>query len=233
MKVLSHILTTVLCVCAVSLASAQSQTVPDGTYKYSAGVELGMSGYLGDANESNLFKHPGFAAAATFRYLPNSRWLFGANVAMATLSGNTAEWDNVLPGGQQYSFKSTDIDVSARAEFNFFSYGMGETYKRYRRWTPYLSLGLGLNVAMSGGSTALAPSIPMGFGVRYKLKPRLNLNAVFTMTRVFGDKVDGKELTDLIGIKSSFLKNNDWVSSITVGITYEFGQRCVTCHYVD
>lgn len=214
-------------------AWAQRQTVPDGTYKYAAGVNFGMSGYLGDANESNMFKHPGLAASLTFRYLPNSRWSFGGDVQLCTLSGNTAEWDNVLPEGRQYEFKSTNIDVAAKAEFNFFNYGMGETYKKYRRWTPYLSLGLGLNVASSDGSTAIAPSIPMGFGFRYKASQRINLQACFTMTRVFGDKVDGRELTDLIGIKSSFLKNNDWVSSITVGITYEFGQRCVTCHYID
>ena len=34
-------------------------------------------------------------------------------------------------------------------------------------------------------------------------------------------------------IKSSFLKNNDWYSRLSVGITYEFGRRCETCHYVD
>ena len=45
--------------------------------------------------------------------------------------------------------------------------------------------------------------------------------------------IDGKDLSDLATIKSSFLKNNDWYSRFTVGISYEFGKRCETCHYVD
>ena len=78
-----------------------------------------------------------------------------------------------------------------------------------------------------------ALNIPMGVGIKYKFKPRWNLIAEFSMTKVFGDKVDSAELTDLYGIKSSFLKNTDWYSSLTVGITYEFGARCVTCHRID
>ena len=61
-----------------------------------------------------------------------------------------------------------------------------------------------------------------------------DIDAAFeAMTKVFGDKVDGKYLTDLYGIKSSFLKNTDWYSTLTVGISYEFGPRCATCHRID
>ena len=73
----------------------------------------------------------------------------------------------------------------------------------------------------------------MGFGVKYKLNPRLNLAMEFSMTKTFSDKIDGPYLNDLTGIKTSFVKNTDWYSRLTVGITYEFGERCETCHYVD
>ena len=42
-----------------------------------------------------------------------------------------------------------------------------------------------------------------------------------------------EELTDLYQIKSSFLKNTDWYSTLTFSISYEFGRRCVTCHRID
>ena len=203
------------------------------SYRYDIGVGLGMSGYLGDANESNLFKHPGFAANAGVRYLFDSRWAAKAQLSMATISGNTADFENVLPGNAQYSFKSTVYDLSVKGEANFFAYGIGETYKRLRRWTPYLTVGIGLTMASSAGNTSAAFSIPMGVGFKYKLSRRLNLNAEFTMTKVFGDKIDSKELTDLYQIKSSFLKNPDWFSTLTVGISYEFGPRCATCHRID
>ena len=53
------------------------------------------------------------------------------------------------------------------------------------------------------------------------------------MTKVFGDNVDSRELTDLYQIKSSFLKNTDWYSTLMFSVSYEFGERCVTCHRID
>lgn len=204
------------------------------SYKFDIGAAIGMSGYLGDANESSLFKHPGFAGNIQGRYLFDSRWAIRAQLGMATISGNTAEFENVLPLGEQYSFKSTVTDLSVRGECNFFAYGIGETYKRLRRWSPFISVGLGASLSSSDGSGSyVAFSVPLGVGVRYKLSPRVNLLAEFTMTKVFGDKVDSYKLTDLYKIKSSFLKNTDWYSSLSVGITYEFGPRCTTCNRLD
>ncbi len=101
-----------------------------------------------------------------------------------------------------------------------------------KRWSPYLSLGIGMTVASSSG-THIYANIPMGLGVKYKLKPRINLGLEWTMTKVFGDKVDGEILDDPYHIKSSFLKNTDWYSTIMLSISYEFGERCKNCFYVD
>ena len=194
-----------------------------------------MSGYIGEANRSSLMKHPGFVGELSFRYLPDVRWAFRGTLSLLTLSGSTADMDDVLPstGPESYDFKSTVYDLGGRVEFNFFSYGIGETYKRLRRWSPYLTLGVGVSLSSSGGETSVAPSLPMGLGVKFKVSPRVNLAAEFTMTKVFGDKVDGPLLNDLNMIKTAFYKNTDWYSRLTIGISYEFGRRCETCHYVD
>jgi hypothetical protein len=139
--------------------------------------------------------------------------------------------DDYLPDGAQYSFKSTVADLGERVEFNFFSYGIGETYKRLRRWSPYLTVGFGFTLASCSGQTSFGVNIPMGVGVKYKIKERLNFGFEFLMTKVFSDKVD--QLSDLYQIQSSFIKNTDWYSNISVSLTYEFGKRCSTCHYVD
>lgn len=214
---------------AIGMACGQSQEIP---YKFSAGIDVGMSGYAGDAS-SNLFKHPGFGADALFRYQYDARWYFGGNLSFMTLSGNTADMDGVRPGGIEYSFKSSVFDLGARVDFNFFPYGMGETYKGLRRWTPYLSAGVGVTLASCSGNIAVGPNIPLGFGFRYKPSERLNLFAEFTVTKVFNDHIDGPDLSDLSQIQSSFVKNNDWYSRLSVGFTYEFGKRCETCHYVE
>lgn len=222
------LLVAVMAACGSSVYAQQQEE----SYKFDIGGGIGMSGYLGDANESNIFKHPGFNGYAAFRYLFDNRWSIRTMLATSSLKGNTADMQNVLPGNAQYEFTSQIYDLSVRGEVNFFGYGFGETYKRLRRWTPFLGVGIGVTMASSSG-TFTAVSVPMSFGVKYKLRPRVNLEACFTMTKVFGDHVDGPDLSDLTTIKSSFLKNNDWHSAITVGISFEFGPRCVTCHRID
>lgn len=227
----AHSIICLLCAVAV-LVGAERATAQSAPYKFDFGAGVGMSGYAGDAS-SNVFSHPGFEAEASFRYLPTSRWAVRGLFSVSGISGNTADMDGVLPGFEEYSFKSTVYDLGARVEFNFFSYGIGETYKHMRRWSPYLTLGVGVTLATCDGNTAVGPNIPMGAGVKFKLSERWNLGAEFIMTKVFNDHVDGAQLSDLTTIKSSFLKNNDWHSRLALSITYEFGERCEVCHYVD
>lgn len=214
----------------VALAAPRLQAQEE-TYRFDVGAQAGMAGYLGDAS-SNIFGHPGFSGGVSWRYLPDARWAVRTLLNVMSLSGDTADMDDVLPGQAQYSFKSTAYDLGGRVEFNFFSYGIGESYKKLRRWSPYLTVGLGVTLATCGGESAFGVNIPMGAGIKYKLRERWNLGLEFTMTKVFSDHVDG-ELSDLYQIKSSFIKNTDWYSNISVSVTYEFGKRCSTCHYVD
>ena len=207
-------------------------TSQEARYKWDIGVGAGMSGYVGDANTGFPFRHPGAAVDIFCRYNIDSRWGVRTQAGLATLSGNTADMDNVLPDFKEYSFKSTAFDLGGRVEFNFFAYGIGETYKKLRRWSPYLTVGVGLTLATCSGQSNVGLNIPMGAGIKYKIKERLNLGLEFTMTKVFSDHVDGA-LADLYQIKSSFLKNTDWYSNISLSLTYEFGKRCSTCHYVD
>lgn len=220
------LLMVMLLAMAAPRVSAQEET-----YRYDIGGQLGMAGYLGDAS-SNIFGHPGFSGGVSFRYLPDVRWAVRAIFNVMGLSGDTSGMDNVLPEGKNYSFKSTAYDLGGRIEFNFFNYGIGETYKKLRRWSPYLTLGVGVTLATCDGQSNVGFNIPMGVGMKYKLKERWNLGLEFTMTKVFSDHVDGA-LSDLYMIQSSFLKNTDWYSNISLSLTYEFGKRCATCHYVD
>lgn len=215
------------------IAAAGTAAAQDAPYKFDFGVALGMSGYLGEANRSSLLHSPGFTAELNSRYIYDSRWAFRAVLGVISLKGNTADMDDVLPDMQNIKFSSTVVDFGVRGEFNFLPYGIGETYKALRRISPYITLGIGACVSLSDGTSAIAPTIPVGIGVKYKVSQRMNLSAEFTMTKAFGDKVDGKNLSDLNQIKTDFYKNTDWYSRLTIGFTYEFGERCTTCHYVD
>lgn len=209
-----------------------SMRAQEESYKFDLGGGLGIGGYLGDLNESNPFKHAGITADLAFRYRMDTRWALSTVLGYSSLSGNTADLDKALPGNLEYKFKSSVIDLSERAEVNFFAFGIGETYKKLRRWSPYLAVGLGLSVASCEGSSHTAFIIPMGVGVRYKLRERLNIALEFSMTKAMGDRLDG-DIRDLYQVKSSFLKNTDWYSRLALSMCYEFGLRCPTCHYYD
>lgn len=210
----------------VTMTAARAQE-----YRYEIGPALGVDGYLGDVNDGNMYKHPGVTGGAVFRYNMISRWAFKANLLYAGLSGNSKDIDRKIPGDGNYDFKSHVVDLGAQAEFNFFHYGIGAKYKNYKRLVPYMVLGLGLTTAFVDGKVNVCPNLPMGFGIKYKLKERLDLGFEFTMRKGFGDKIDG--LSDLNGVKHGFAKNTDWYSIAVFTLTYEFSKRCSKCHYVE
>jgi hypothetical protein len=61
---------------AILIALLASFTATAQQYKYEVGPMLGMTGYLGEANNGILFKHPSFTIGGLFRYNHNTRWAF-------------------------------------------------------------------------------------------------------------------------------------------------------------
>ena len=115
-----------VCTLVVCVLPAGAQSAP---YKFDLGVELGMSGYIGDANSSNIFRKPGFDGELSFRYIGDTRWAVRGVFSTFSLNGDTSGMDDVLPGIVNpetgvtepafYSFGSQVYDLSVRGEFNF------------------------------------------------------------------------------------------------------------------
>lgn len=202
-------------------------------YRFDIGAGIGMTGYLGDANSSNLYSQPGFDAEVLFRYILNPRLNFKTNLYIGTLGGNTAKMENVMPDGQNFKFNTTFYELGETVEFHFFNYGMGETYRKLKRWTPYIAAGIGVTAWNADSKFGAAFTIPVGFGFKYKPALRWNLGLEFLMKKTFTDRLDGAHLSDPYGIKSDFMKNTDWYSTLTLTISYEFSKRCAVCHYKD
>jgi hypothetical protein len=190
-----------------------------------------MTGYLGECNNGNVFKHPSFTVGGMFRYVHNSRWAFKANLNYANIRGNSMYDETWYPDGANYKFSSSLIDLGLTAEFNFLNYGRGPAYKKYKPITPYMVAGVGFVFAICDGCNQASFTVPVGIGVKYKYKDRLNLGFEFTMRKEFSDRIDGQ--SDLFGIKHSFAKNTDWYSFATLSVTYEFGKRCIKCNYIE
>lgn len=202
-------------------------------YRFDFGAGFGMTGYLGDANNSNLWHKPSWDAEILFRYILNPRFNFKTNFYLGGLGGDSADMDNVLPDGQNFKFTTNFYELGEMVEFHFFNYGMGERYRKLKRWTPYIAAGVGVTAWSVDKKMGAAFTIPLGIGFKYKPSLRWNLGLEFLMKKTFTDKLDGAALSDPLAIKSDFMKNTDWYSTLTFTISYEFSKRCAVCNYKD
>ena len=200
-------------------------------YRYEIGPAIGITGYLGDVNTANMYKMPRVAGGGIFRYNLNTRWAIKGNLLYVGLAGDSKNIESQFPHGEQYKFSAHVIDLGGQVEFNFFHFGEGAKYKNYKRITPYMVAGLGMELSFAGGKTSFGAVLPLGAGVKYRLKERLNIGFEFTMRKSFSDKVDG--ITDLYGYPHGIAKNTDWYSVAAFTINYEFSKRCVKCHYIE
>lgn len=223
----------ILTITLMSIAAGSGNILAQEDYRFDIGGGVGMTGYLGDANTANLWQHPSWDAEILFRYIANPRWAFKTNFYVGGLAGNSADMTNIFPDDQTYKFTSTFYEFGEMAEFNFFSYGIGETYRHLKKFTPYITGGLALTGWSVGGEGGVAFCLPFGIGFKYKPSKRLNFGLEFLMKKTFTDRLDGSQLDDPHGIESSFMKNTDWYSTLTFTVSYEFSKRCATCNYKD
>lgn len=218
----------ILALVAVAPAAAAQED-----YRFDIGGGLGMTGYLGDANNANLWKNPSWDVEVFLRYNANERWGFKTNFYAGGLRGNSAQMDNVFPDMQQFKFSTAFYEIGETAEFNFFAFGIGERYRKLKRWTPYIAAGFSLTLWSVDGKAYFSPVIPLGVGLKYKINERVNFGVEFLMKKTLSDNLDGENLSDPYLIKSSFAKNTDWYSTLTFTISYEFSKRCAACNYKE
>lgn len=237
-KALSIVLVCLLC--SVTRSAAQ-----DEIYRMELGAGAGGSFYLGDAN-SKPFAHLGAMGGVLARYVFNPRMVLKGNLAIGHISGTTGKdffptdaWSETPEGGLPgaASFKRNVIDVGVQFEFNFWGYGIGRGFEGYSRVTPYMLLGAGFTLAPKPLETNAAFNIPVGIGIKYKLKPRLNIGLEWSVRFTTSDKLDvssagGVVLNDPYGVKSAMFKNKDCYSFTMLFLTYDMFPKCMNCNNI-
>lgn len=203
-------------------------------YKYEIGGMAGGAYYMGDLNKNTFFKGLNPSLGVVFRYIPNFRWAVKTDLLWGRVSGSTDGTENVFPNNATASFSRNFFELGGQMEFNFMPYSDKFVYLNTKRFSPYIFLGAGVTVA-PGNQTFASLNIPMGVGVKYKLKSRLNLGCEFSFRKLFGDSFDVTDgsneiLDNPYGISSSAFKNKDWYSLLMISITWDFGERCRPCN---
>ncbi len=225
------------------MVSLSVRAQDDDEYMMEIGAAVGPDFYLGDVN-STPFKHTSAMAGAIVRRIFNPRMVLKGDLAFGHLAGSSSGRFIPTDASQEgaegglpttVSFKRNVVDFGAQFEFNFWGYSMGEAYLGNSRITPYVLAGIGLTVALGGGGgTSCGANFPLGLGVKYKVKKRVNIGAEWTFRFTTTDKLDVNadqtSLSEPFNIKSSGLKNKDAYSFFMLFLTYDVCPKCKVCH---
>lgn len=216
-----------------------AQSEPE--YLMEIGGNIGLAAYEGDFN-ADITKCNQPSIALTLRRLLNPRQGFKFQLGYATMKGsakdnstaypdyNTVPWWDV--NRTDGKFSNPLFDLNATYEYNFWPYGTGRDYRGAKRLTPYIAFGAGFTYVAGKGQSAFALNLPLGVGMKYKVADRLNLNVEWMMHFTTTDKIDN--VVDPYYVQSSgMFKNKDCYSSLMVGLTYSFMEKCRVCHNSD
>lgn len=222
-------LVTLLMLCATLTASAQQ----DDEYLMEIGGGMGMVSYQGDFN-GKITSGMQPAGAIVWRRLLNPYMGFRVTGMMGKLKGDATRVETYYPDEttRAYSFDRSLTDVSVTYEYNFWPYGTGRDYRGAKRITPFVFGGIGATYVSGGEKKVFTANVPIGLGIKYKLKERLNVGLEWSMHFSLSDELDG--IADPYGIKSSgAFKNTDCYSGLMLTLTYSFKSKCRTCNNDD
>jgi len=209
-----------------------SQELELDEYRAEIGISGGGAYYLGDAN-SVVFNSTQLSYGAYFRYRFNPRIALKAEFGSTKIKGTFNEFNN-LTEIVENPVKSFDLT----GEFNFFDLEKNE-YKQYSKiFSPYIFAGVGImsyNGMNQKDSTNISAqkltlSIPFGLGMKVKLGNRWNLNVQWTTRLLLADNLENiAELNNKNNLNGSNPFNNDFLSTLTVGIGFDIWKKHCDC----
>ena len=221
-------------------AVAQTATAQELEYKMELGGALGGTFYIGDANAA-LFNNMGLAGGAKAAYIFNPRMSLNGNLLLGKISGSTDDVGTVYPSGTKGTpgtarFSRTVVDLGAQFAYNFFAYGTGKGYKGTHKLTPYIMGGAGFTYAPSPAEDVFTLNFPLGIGVKYKWRERVNVGIEWSMRLTWTDKLDvtskeGLQLDKPYGLENgSIFKNRDGYSYTLLYVTYDLFPKYRKCN---
>jgi len=180
-------------------------------YRAEIGINGGGSYYIGDAN-NKLFNNMQLAYSGFLRYCHDYRLAAKFEITNTKILG---------PG-----FSNRVLTADLTGEFNFFDLEKNE-YKRFSKiFSPYIFVGLGEMFYTNNSNM----SIPFGVGMKVKLGNRWNLNAQWTNRLLLADNLEGlNELNDPKKLNGSNIFNNDLLSTVTVGVSFDIWKKQCDC----
>ncbi|MCQ2230962.1 MAG: porin family protein [Paludibacteraceae bacterium] len=224
------ILLVVLLAC-LNLGTSQAQDRYVGEF----GLFGGDSYYNGDANNRKIFYENHLAYGGLLRYFINDRAVLKLDVVRGKVSGDTRNFENMLPNGAEASFEQKYWDVGLHVEHNFLKYGFESWDREVKRHTPYVLIGPGLTVYEHWRGNHITFNLTFGVGYKFKLWKRWNLGFEWSMRKLFVDNFDvvspeSKILNDPYRMGYQPLKNNDYYTCAMVFVSVDLIKRKSKCN---
>ena len=221
LKLIRLFFLSVFCLLSIHVSS---QGIELDEYRAEIGITGGGAYYLGDAN-SALFNSTQLSYGAFFRYRLNPRIAFKADFGSTKINGAFTDLNS-----QSVSFTNPVKTLDLTAEFNFFDLEKNENKRYSKIFSPYIFAGVGMMNYSYSDTLKYTPSIPFGIGIKVKLGKRWNLNAQWTTRLLLADNLENvPELNNTNKLNGSNPFNNDFLSTFTVGISFDIWKKHCDC----
>ena len=191
-------------------------------YRAEIGINGGGSFYLGDAN-TTLFKNMQPTFGLIYRHKLNPRIAGHISWNSTSVAIDTLSVDGTLG-----KFKNPVNVIDICGEFNFFDLEKKEYRPFSKTFSTFLFAGIGGMLYEYENSTNVTASIPFGVGFKVMLGERFNLNLMWSNRILLSDKLEGiASLNNAAGLNRTNIFNNDLLSTISVGLTFNiFKEKC-------
>lgn len=208
----------------------------DDPYRAEIGLQVGAGNYAGDVNSiANMdlllknLKNIQPQVGVLLRYRINTRVAIRLGYSNTSVKG-TYEYYN----GNKKATTTLDNPIhfiDLWGEYNFFELN-DNPHKRFsKKLSPYILLGIaGAVLPDYTHPPTLYPSIPMGIGIKLKLKNRWNLNMKLINHLMLSDNLEGNKKWDnpIPHTKNNIL-NNDLHTNISISLSYDIWERGCNC----
>ncbi len=191
----------------------------DGGYRLEIGPMGGISSYMGEANKA-FYSNAAPTYGGLIRYRFDTRFAARAEYNHTKAIGKNS--------GAKFENPVHVMDVAG--EFNFFDLEKSKYSRFSKTFTPYIFIGIGGMLYDYEGGMSFGMSFPFGLGFKFMLVNRVNLNIQLSNRLLFKDNLEGISLySNPYGLNGSNFLNNDFLSSLTIGITLDLWSRKCDC----
>lgn len=227
---------TLIATLLFSLFALTATAQEEEHYTKEIGVALGTNFMLNDVN-STFYGGSNFTGGMVLRFILNPRMAIKTMATYNLVSGSIDGVKEFYPSVTNQiteerlkgSFKGGITDLSATYELHFLPYGYKRGYQNFRRFTPFVQLGLG--VCFSDAGKAFTANIPVGVGIKWKVGPRVNMALDWAMHFSLSDHLDG--IAAPTGIRGSGYRGADHYCLTTLTLSYDFSKKCPACQKAE